>query len=157
MIQTMRVFVVCTSVLSIIALGGCNSSTPSDKSSSETDQHDDNDEKHAETYAAAVEDLNGLATSIKEALTANDEEMAHDPLHEIGHVLEEIPALANKESFTDKDKEAIKKAVDELFESFGKLDEKMHGKEGAMYDDVADQIEQALATLQEHTGAKETK
>jgi outer membrane murein-binding lipoprotein Lpp len=157
MIQTMRFFVVCTLVLSMLALCGCNSSKPSSNPSSETEQHDDNGEKHAETYAAAVDNLNELATSIKEALTANDEDKAHDPLHKIGHVLEEIPALANKESFNDEDKEAIKKAVDELFDCFGKLDEKMHGKEGATYDEVANRIEQALATLQEHAGAKETK
>jgi uncharacterized protein YukE len=156
MIQTLRIFTVCTSILAMIALSGCNSSKPSSNASKATDQHDGDGEKHAETYAAAVENLNELATSIKEALTEDDEDKAHDPLHNIGHVMEEIPALANKEPFTDEEKEAINKAVEELFDCFGKLDEKMHGKTGASYEDVADRIQQALATLQEHAGAKET-
>ena len=80
-----------------------------------------------------------------------------DCVNRVGHILGEIPALADKESISDEDKAAIKSAVEDLFEGFGELDDKMHGGEGATYEEVADKIAQAMATLKKHAGPQETE
>jgi hypothetical protein len=151
MIQTLRLLLLGAAVVALVT-PGCNSKTSTD-SKANPEQDVESDEQHAETYAAAVAELNGLATSIKDAFIANDEDKAHDPLHDVGHILGEIPALADKESISDEDKAAIKSAVEDLFEGFGALDDKMHGGEGATYEEVADQIEQAMVTLKKHAGS----
>jgi hypothetical protein len=155
MIQTLRLLFLCIAVVSLIA-PGCSSKTSTD-SKTDPDKSVESGEKHAETYAEAVAELDGLATSIKDAFTANDEDKAHGPLHDVGHILGEIPALADKESISDEDKTAIKSAVEDLFESFGKLDDKMHGGEGATYEEVAGKIDQAMATLKKYAGPQETE
>ncbi len=114
--------------------------------------HDQDDADHAtdhpETYAEAVALVAKLQLQIKEALATGDIKVADVPLHEIGHVLEAIPLLADKQSLSEADEEAVKKAVDTLFDAFGQIDEKVHGDGEPSYTPYAEKIESAIGTLQ---------
>jgi hypothetical protein len=103
--------------------------------------------KHAETLADAVKELEGICSTIKAAFAKDDAEAAHGPMHEIGHVLEEIPNLTDKSTLEDAGKEEVKKAAATLFEAFNAVDESMHGSGGKKYSDVADSIDAALKVI----------
>lgn len=101
----------------------------------------------AESFNEAVTMLGGLHVSIRGGFEKNDIESAHGPLHDVGHLLEQIPALAGKETQDAAVLEEVKKQVDELFDLYGKVDEKLHGEKGADYKDVAEKIDAAMEKL----------
>ncbi len=167
---------ICLSLFYVLYLCGCNPSAPESRrgASEAVDEHDhdehdhdehdhdehDHDEHdhdqddanhatdHPETYAEAVALVAKLQLQIKEALATGDIKVADVPLHEIGHVLEAIPTLADKQSLSEADEEAVKKAVDTLFDAFGQIDEKVHGDGEPSYTPYAEKIESAIGTLQ---------
>ena len=73
--------------------------------------------------------------------------LRHEPLHDVGHLLDALPALADKAGLDAAQKDAVKGAKEQLFDHFGKVDEMMHGEKGAKYEDVATKIDEAVATL----------
>jgi hypothetical protein len=89
-----------------------------------------------------------LQIQMKDALAAGDMKAADEPLHEIGHVLEEIPALAGNQSLSAPDEEKIKKAVNVLFDVYGEIDEEVHSEDTVSYKPYAQKIESALGILQ---------
>ena len=101
----------------------------------------------AETFSEAVTLLGGLHASIRDGFEKNDIDSAHGPLHDVGHLLEQIPALAGKETQDAAVLDEVKKQVDELFDLYGKVDEKLHGEKGADYKDVAEKINAAMEKL----------
>jgi hypothetical protein len=111
------------------------------------DHHGDADhEEHHESYAEAVAELDSLCVAAKDGLAANNLEAADAAVHEIGHILEELPELAAKEASLAAD-DTIKPAIDDLFDCFDKIDRKLHGEAGKTYGEVADRIDAALKTL----------
>jgi hypothetical protein len=156
--------------IACFAVAGCSASNPPAAPSASAPAKDDHDHDHdpmagkhsdhkhdhgaghaAEdepaSYADAVQKVDALCGATKDAFAAKDMEKADIPVHKLGHVLEDIPELAAKESLSAEDQEAIKKAVEELFDCFGKIDDKLHGNEGKSYDEVAARIDAALQTL----------
>lgn len=119
----------------------------------ESDGHVDH--KHAETYPEAVAELEEMNKVIATAFASNDLDAAHDPLHEVGHVLDELPALAKKQELSDDAVAAIGAAVEKLFEAFGKVDAKFHDEEGATYDEVKADIDSSMEVLRQHLPAAE--
>lgn len=111
--------------------------------------------EHPETYAEAVAELDAMRTQISQAFAANDIEAADGPIHEVGHVLEDVVELAREEAFSDEAVAEINAAVETLFDAFGRVDEKIHGGEGATYDEVQPEIDSAFETLQQHLPANE--
>lgn len=115
--------------------------------------HESHEANHGRTasgpLAEALVRVERLASTIQAAFKAGDPEQGHGPLHEIGHLLEELPPAAAKESLTSAQQQQLKEAVDSLMDSFGALDEQLHGvsNEGKSFDDVAADIEVALARL----------
>ncbi|MFO0820232.1 MAG: hypothetical protein U1A77_19950 [Pirellulales bacterium] len=101
----------------------------------------------AESFTDAVAQLGGLHAKIRDGFEKNDVDSAHGPLHDVGHLLEQIPALAGKETQDAAVLEEVKKQVDELFDLYGKVDEKLHGEKGADYKDVAEKIDAAMEKL----------
>ena len=105
---------------------GCNSpappTPPAGHAADHDDDHDDGEHPHHETYAAAVEELDGLRLAVKNAMAENNLDAAHEAVHEIAHILEELPALAAKQA-TAAD-ENVKRAIDELFECFDQIESK---------------------------------
>lgn len=114
----------------------------------ESDGHVDH--KHAETYPEAVAELEEMNKAIAAAFAANDIDAAHDPLHEIGHVLDELPTLAKKQALSDEAVAAIGAAVEKLLNAFGKVDEQFHGQEGATYDEVKADVDANMRVLRQH-------
>jgi cytochrome c556 len=101
----------------------------------------------AQSYRAAVTALVAIRDTIRDAFAANDPDKAHDPLHEVGHLLEELPAIAEKNT-SPVDSAAVKAAAETLFELYSQVDEKMHGGEGADYAAVAAKIDAGVERLQ---------
>jgi hypothetical protein len=135
-------------------IGGCRKSDtnaerpPVSIDELESDVHVDH--KHAETYPEAVAELEEMNKAIAAAFAANDADAAHDPLHEIGHVLDELPALAKKQELSDEAVAAIGAAVEKLFDAFGKVDAMFHDGEGATYDEVKADVDASMDVLRQH-------
>jgi hypothetical protein len=143
-----------------LVLAGCNASPPPPPPPPQAAAHEHAGHEHKhdheaghhdgeepDTYAEAVKQVDMLCGDAKAAFAAKDLEKADIPVHKLGHVLEDIPELAKKESMPADDQEAVKKAVEELFDCFGKIDNKLHGNEGNTYDELAPRIDAALQTL----------
>ncbi|MFM7074052.1 MAG: hypothetical protein ACKO38_19875 [Planctomycetota bacterium] len=101
----------------------------------------------AENYADALRQLTEMHAKMKAAFGKKDIDAAHGPLHDVGHVLELIPVLAAKETKEEAVLAAIRKPVDELFDYYGKVDEKLHGEAGVTYEEVSSKIDAALEKL----------
>jgi hypothetical protein len=101
----------------------------------------------AENYADAIRQLTEMHAKMKAAFGKKDIDAAHGPLHDVGHVLELIPVLAAKETKDEAVLAAIRKPVDELFDYYGKVDEKLHGETGVTYEEVSSKIDAAFEKL----------
>ncbi|MCA9177550.1 MAG: hypothetical protein KDB14_23855 [Planctomycetales bacterium] len=108
-------------------------------------KHDHDHEAHATTFPAAVDELVAIHDAVKSAMDAGDIEKAHTPLHEVGHVLENVEGLAEK--LEGEAKQAATEAIDALFKAYGDVDQKLHGQKGADYADVSADIDAAVAVL----------
>jgi len=113
--------------------------------------HDDHDEDHAhpETLAAGVAELEAVWGHVKAALKADDREKADEKVHAVGHLLEDFEDLLAKEKAEAQ--EAGKKATQEVFDCFDKLDEAFHGDEDALkkldLDALGERLETAIKSL----------
>lgn len=118
--------------------------------------HEEGEHSHeGETYAMAVAEVVELNEKIRDAFAKDDMEAADEPLHELGHVLdEEIVSLAEKAEITGDDLATIKTSVDQLMGDFAKVDDKIHGKEGVAYSEVEKQVTDGIATLQKYVPAE---
>lgn len=103
------------------------------------------------TYSEAVAQLSKFRDEIKVAFDNGAPDGAHDALHEIGEVIEALPALAAKQGDVDQAAAAdIKGAQKTLMDAFGKLDGVLHGGEAIEYSSIGPDIQTALDTLKEH-------
>jgi hypothetical protein len=135
--------------LSVVALAlGIAGCEPAAKpNASTTTSASDQEHAHPETLAEAVKELEGISATIKAAFAKDDAEAAHGPMHDVGHVLEEIPDLADKSTLDDAGKAEVKKAAASLFEAFNAVDESMHGSTGKKYSEVSETIDAALKVI----------
>ncbi len=142
------------------AMTGCKPKPPAtEEKASGADSHADHDhhghdhgkhgvEDHPETYAEAVAELESLHAAIRDAFTKKDKDAAHDPLHHVGHLLEDIAGLAEKASLSTEQSTAVKKAKEELFDGYTKIDGMFHGEKEVRYEDLAKELDAALVVLQ---------
>ena len=111
------------------------------------DDHDDH--AHPETLAAGVAELETMWGHVKAALKADDREKADEKVHAVGHLLEDFEKLLAKEKAEAQ--EAGKKATQEVFDCFDKLDEAFHGEEDALkkldLDALGERLEAAIKSL----------
>ena len=143
-----------SSALGIVTLIGCQPGTSS-KSPEHTDNHN-HSHNHAETYDEALAELDKLRKTIETNFKEGTGELAHKSLHDAGHILEELPAMAKKEGISGADFEKVEQAADRAFKAFGKLDT-FHGKQkdspseldadGLHYDKVAEDIDSSFHDL----------
>ncbi len=109
--------------------------------------HDD-DHKHAKTYDEAVGELSAMHKTIADAFADDKPDDAHGPLHDVGHLLDNTETLVKESDMDDATKKKLYSAIEQLFEAYGAVDDKMHdADEGKDYADVAEQIETAMSTL----------
>ena len=123
---------------------GCQESAPETAQSEEDHTHE---HAHAETLAEAVTELSTLHSEIATAFTADKPDDAHDALHDVGHVLEELGPLAQNEKLPEDRLTAIETAVKTLMDGYGELDKTMHGAEGKSWSEVSASIDEALKNI----------
>ena len=111
--------------------------------------HDDHGHGHAhpETLAEAITELKELRDTVRDAFAKNDEDAAHGPLHDVGHLLEDVNELAEKSALTAEQQATIRTSTDTLFDAFGAVDNTMHGKEGSTWDEVSGKIDAAIDAM----------
>lgn len=118
------------------------------------EEHDhEHEEHHFETYDEAVKELGEMRDKIRDSFAKDDVDTAHGPLHEVGHILEQLPELAKKAGHPEEILASVKEDSEKLFDLFDKVDRKLHGETGAAYDEVSADVDAALAKL-EHPKAK---
>ncbi|QDT38529.1 hypothetical protein [Stratiformator vulcanicus] len=141
---------------------GCTNGTPTaDTTAQQGGGHDehghDHDhghdhghaDEHPETFAGAVEQLTEMRDTVKAALAENDLKKADGPVHAVGHVLEDLVSLAKKAGLSEEQQATVETAQETLFESYGALDQTIHGKEsGKTWDDVGSDIDSVISSLQ---------
>lgn len=138
--------------LSLVAFAlvivGCEPAKPVNSTSTSTAvATPENDHEHPKTLPDAVKELEDLCATIKAAFAKDDPETAHEPMHEVPHLLELIPELAAESTLDDAAKEEIKTAAKNLFEAFNAVDGQMHGADGKKYSAVSEDIDAALKTI----------
>lgn len=115
--------------------------------------HDHGGHAHPGTLAEGVDALAEVAAGLKDHLAADAREAADDAVHGLGHLLEDVQGLVNESALADDAKAAATKALDDLFESFGKLDEALHAEPGKgdspadVHASIAKRVEDAIAAL----------
>jgi hypothetical protein len=102
---------------------------------------------HPETFSAAMEQLATFKTQIQTAFEGGTPDDAHDALHEVGHVLGELPELAAKVTEDADKKKAVSEATEKLFDAYEKLDMSMHGGEEVKYEAIKEDVDSAMAVL----------
>jgi hypothetical protein len=119
------------------------------KTGKDHDDHGDHDHSHPKTLAAGVAEVEAMWGHVKEALKAGDREKADEKVHAVGHLLEDFEGLLAKEKAEAQ--EAGKKATEEVFDCFDKLDEAFHGDEDDLkkldLDALGERLEAAIKTL----------
>lgn len=128
------------------------------------DHGDHADHAHPETIGEGLAELEATSKDIATKLAAGSQEAADDALHAAGHLLEDLQGLLEKQKdLTAESRAAGKKALDELFECFDKLDTAMHAGADEAKETVADvhasvkeRIEGAMKSLKEEF-SKEAK
>jgi len=146
-----------TLTAALVPLAGC---APAARQAAPTaTKHDDHDHDHAdhahpETLGAGVTELAAAVAALK-AKIGSDREAADTAVHDIGHLLEDLRGLLPKAGLAAEAQAAAGKALDDLEESFGKLDEALHAAEGEgaspadVHSSISDKVEGALAALRE--------
>jgi len=90
---------------------------------------------------------------IRAAFAADDTAAAHDDLHAIGHLLEDLSKLAGTAGVAI-DRQAVERTAGVLFDAFSRIDDKLHGGGGSTYAEEAKTISRELgafrAFLAEH-------
>jgi hypothetical protein len=104
----------------------------------------------------AVSLLVATRNKVRDAFAQDDIETAHGPLHDVGHLLEDLPGLAEKHGHVDDALAVVKEESDKLLDLFGKVDAKLHGDEGSTYDEVSAEIDASIERL-EHPEAKQAE
>jgi len=163
--QSIRLF--CFVALGLLATWqlGCNNSDPgTDAATAQADGHDgdhdgdehdhaghdddhEGDHDHEMDFDASLEKVESLAATINESLANDDADAVHDSLHEIGHLLEELPEMAKEHGFSDADQEKLGAATEKMLDAYEAVDATLHGDEGKSWEEVKGDVESGLETL----------
>lgn len=138
----------------VAALLGCNEAT----SDAHADAHDhghehEHEHEHGhrpESLHAAVVELTEMRDAIRDAILDGEPNDAHDPLHEVGDLLEAIPDIAAETDLPKEEWDAVNTANEELFAAFGTIDKSFHVKDGdkqATYEEVAEKLDGAIEAI----------
>jgi hypothetical protein len=137
---TPATFVVALASTLIVTASGCGSPTPPAASPkpgpavthahSDDHEHDHGDRAHPATLAEGVEQLQKSLATITTSLATGAKDAADDAVHDVGHLLEDLEQLVEKQEWTAELKETGRTALAELTECFDKLDQALHAAEG---------------------------
>ncbi|MCP4787837.1 MAG: hypothetical protein GY903_02335 [Fuerstiella sp.] len=142
------------SLTAIMFVGCAEQSEPAPVMASHEHGHEEHGEhEHPETLAEALGELTELRDTVRDAFAKEDGEAAHGPLHDVGHVLEEVSELAGDAHLSDEAKATIESNVEILLDAFGAVDKGMHSEdEGSAYSDVSEKIDAAIAAINAAAG-----
>ncbi|WP_286762802.1 MULTISPECIES: hypothetical protein [Rhodopirellula] len=99
------------------------------------------------TLADAIKKLTSMQSTIAGGFADDDVDSIHNELHDIGTLLEQTEVLAKESDLGEEKKKQALAAIDTLFDAFGSVDAKLHGEEGADFDEVSSDIEDAIKVL----------
>ena len=107
------------------------------------------DHGHAKDLPGALKELKEYNQTISDGFKEDDEEKAHAPLHEVGHVLEGMVDHMDDmtEGLSEENKATVEASTKKLFDLFMKVDAKLHGQDGVDYSEVSDEIDAEIAAL----------
>ena len=106
------------------------------------------------TYADALAKLTEYQQTIQTAFAEGNPEACHDALHSVGHLLQDLPAIAAAAELGQTEQETVKEAAGKLMAAFGEIDKGMHGAtDAAQYSDVEASINEAMESLNSVTTA----
>lgn len=136
----------------MLAITGCGGDATESASSSETEEHgdhhdDDRDDSPSASFSELVAKIDEQRQEIETAFANETPGNAHGSLHSIGHSIEDLTLAAADEKMAVDDQDSVKLAAESLMDSFGQIDKKMHGQEGATYDDVKEEIDNQMEIL----------
>ena len=122
--------------------------------------HDHDHGEHAahETLAGALAELEKICATVKEELGKKNLDEADGHVHMVGHLLDDMHRLVDSGKLADDAKAAAKKAIDEVFDCFDKLDTALHSsdekvKEAIDYLEHEPRIQAAVAELKKAAAA----
>jgi hypothetical protein len=120
-----------------------------------TNAHGDEDEDAGHAHVAALpQDLSsGIAAlqehyrAIKGAFEQGDTQKAHEPLHDVGGVLEVLPKLVQATGLAAADAKKANQSADKMFEAYSRIDEALHQGKPADYKAVAGVLDENMAVI----------
>jgi hypothetical protein len=117
--------------------------------------HDHEGHDHEKmTLESLLGDIEKTRGTIEAAYSKDAPDDAHDAMHEVFHLVEDLSAMAKKAGLDEAQTAEVKSAQETLLDAFELLDAGMHGGEAKKYTDVADKIKGALEKLQAIAGKK---
>jgi len=131
-----------------LGCGDTGQMTASQGNASADHEDDHAHHEHPKSLDEGLKELVALRDTVRDAFANNDTETAHGPLHDVGHLLEDITGLIEKSGLSDEAVAAAKQDIETLFDSFGAVDKTMHGQEGSTYSEVSAKIDAAIHSLQ---------
>ncbi len=135
--------------LMLTVVGGCNSVEPASENDGHGHSHDH--AQSAKSLHGAIVELRSIWTAISTAMDNNDPDAAHDPLHDVGRLLESLPDLAAETDLKESAWNEIKAEADRLFEAFAEIDAAFHTADGEKvkaYDSAKSTIDKGVAALE---------
>ncbi len=152
-------FQVGTALLCLILIG-CSGSGDGNQASSDHEHghdHDHSAEAHL-PFDTLVVRICEHRDAIKTAFDEDNRDEAHDPLHEIGHLIAQLPDSAAETDLVESDWNQVKQASDNLMAAFGKVDALFHGdKEGLEYSSIEQDVQDSISVLQEKVAIVENQ
>ena len=91
--------------------------------------HGHEDHEHPETIAAGLAGLEKICREVKEELAEGDHEEADGKVHMVGHLLDDLRGLVVDAKPAADVEEAAKKALDDIFDCFDKMDTALHSSD----------------------------
>ncbi len=139
----------------LVGAVGCQGQVDVETSQAQPDatnahDHESSSVEQAATFRESVVGIKALATQICKAFADGTPDDAHGALHDVGHSLEKLPALAAQEGkLTEEQMTVVNEAVEALFDGFGKLDDTLHGGEEVDIAAIEGMLTETLAKLNE--------
>lgn len=139
-------------LISLIVVAGCRPA--GDPGTQNADHRHSHDHEHSDTpksLSAAIAELKAMWDQIRTAVKDSDFASAHEPLHEVGYLLQAMSELAADTDLSEGEWQEIKEQADQLFEAFSDIDSAFHKKDGdkqAAYDSAKSSIDEGIAELE---------
>jgi hypothetical protein len=142
---------ICVGTLGVLAIAlcvGCQNAESETHGSEHGHTHEPI--KGPKTFTEGVTKLKEFNEVISVAMESDDPDAAHDPLHEIGSLLNRLPELAADTDLAESDWEEVNQEVDKLFEAFKEVDVAFHngGDKKAAYESSKANIDEGVAYLE---------